>query len=209
MDPRAEALLHFWFGRVPPTPESVAARATFWFEPTPEEDADLARRFGALHAEAHAGELDAWQDEPRGALALVLLLDQLPRNLFRGSARAFASDARALAVARAALARGDDAELVPIETAFLLLPLEHAESMEAQEESVRRVEALAHGAPPAWREMLEGWADYARQHRDIVARFGRFPHRNRALGRASTAEESAFLSAGGPSFGQGATDERG
>lgn len=209
MDPRAESLLHFWFGHVPPTPASVAARAPFWFGPTPAEDEDLRRRFGALHDEAHAGALDAWQSEPRGALALVLLLDQLPRNLFRGSARAFASDAHAIAVARDVLARGDAMSLVAIEHAFLLLPLEHAESLEAQEESVRRCEDLARTAPPEWRELLTGWTVYAREHRDIVRRFGRFPHRNRALGRISTDEERAFLSGGGPSFGQDAGEDRG
>lgn len=136
-----------------------------------------------------------WRNKEKAG-GCVPVLDQLPRNLERGTPEAFACDAQALDAARRAIARGHDAELHPVERAFLLLPFEHAEDRDAQEESVRRFEALVREAPPEWRDVLAPFVDYAREHRDVIARFGRFPHRNAILGRASTGAERAFLSSG-------------
>jgi uncharacterized protein (DUF924 family) len=200
MDPRAEALLAFWFGPLDGDGLAAPERAARWFDGGPAFDRELAERFGADHGEARAGRLDRWADLPRGRLALVLHLDQLSRNLFRGSADAFGTDAHALALARGGLARGEDAGLAPIERVFLYLPFEHSEALEDQEVSVARFRALAEAAPPHARETFAAYLDYAVRHRDVIARFGRFPHRNAVLGRASTAEELAFLATPGSSF---------
>jgi adenylate cyclase len=176
-----DELLAFWFG--PGTSER-------WFAKDPEFDAELERRFGALAAAAAEGRLARWADTPRGALALVLLLDQLPRNLHRGTPAAFAQDARAREATARAIGAGFDAELTPAERLFLYLPFEHSEDPADQERAVELIGAL--GNPE--------WTDYAARHRDVIARFGRFPHRNAALGRASTPEEEAFLREPGSSF---------
>ncbi len=169
-----DELLAFWFA--PGTkPRRFARDGSF--------DAELRDRFGPLAAAAAEGRLDRRAGTPRGALGLVLLLDQLPRNLHRGDPRAFAQDEKARAVASAALAAGHDAALGQDERLFLYLPFEHSEDLADQERSVALFTEL--GAPE--------WLDYAVRHRDIVRRFGRFPHRNAALGRASTEEELDFL----------------
>jgi uncharacterized protein (DUF924 family) len=182
----------FWFGpdavwRAPP------ARAE-WFRKDAAFDAAIRERFLGTWARAARGELDAWREEPRGMVALIVVADQFPRNMFRGEARAFATDALALALARDALERAVDRTVWPQERLFLYLPFEHAESLPDQDRSVALFGALAGetGRP----DLLE----YARRHRDIVARFGRFPHRNAALGRASTAEEARFLLEPGSGF---------
>ena len=161
----------------------------------------VRERFGSEVQAAMAGERDAWAATPTGRLALVLLLDQLPRNLFRRQAAAFAGDARAQAQVQTALAAGEDEALPTIGRVFLYLPLTHAESLPLQDECVRRFERLRATAAPERHADLDNNLRYARLHRDIVARFGRFPHRNAALGRASTAEELEFLK-DGPRFGQ-------
>lgn len=191
MDEMARQVLRFWFGE-PPT---AASRAE-WFRKDPAFDEAIRARFGALVERALAGGLADWDATPRGALARVLVLDQFPRNLFRGTARAFAGDAPALAAAQEMVARGDDGRLAPLERWFVYLPFEHAEDLAAQHESLRLFGALA-GEFPAVGEDALLWA---RRHFDVIARFGRYPHRNAALGRASTPEEVAFLHEPGSSF---------
>ncbi len=186
MDARAKALLDFWFG------PGEAPRAV-WFEPDPAFDVACGD-FLADHARAAAGLNDPWADTAEGALALILLLDQIPRNCFRGTKRAYASDAKAREVTRLALARGFDKSLPPVRRNFVYLPLEHSETLADQEEMVRLAATL--GDHPEGAEIVE----YAVRHRDIVARFGRFPHRNAALGRATTPEEAAFLKEPNSSF---------
>jgi len=161
----------------------------------------LRSAFGSEVEAALAGERDHWAATPLGRLALVLLLDQLPRNLYRRQARAFAGDARAQAQVLAALAAGEDALLPTIGRVFLYLPLTHAEALPLQQECVRRIEGLCASAPPELLAELENNLRFARLHHDIVQRFGRFPHRNAVLGRESSAEELAFLT-DGPRFGQ-------
>ncbi len=168
-------VLGFWFG------PGMAER---WFKKDPAFDAEVLARLGALHDRAAAGELDDWRDSAQGCLALVVLLDQVPRNLFRGQARAFATDAAARALASHAIERGFDQESPQGRRMFLYLPLEHSESLDDQETCVRLIATL---------DENPDWHDWAVSHRDIIARFGRFPHRNAALGRESTPEERAFL----------------
>ena len=189
-----EAVLEFWFDAAPGAPGYGRMREV-WFEgKNPLFDAEVRARLGAAHERAVAGAIGNWQNTPRGALALVILLDQVPRNIFRGTPRAFASDAQARETARAAIARSHDRALLPNERLFLYLPFEHSEDLADQERAIALVASLA--AFPDTANTIAA----ARRHRDIVARFGRFPHRNEALGRASTTEELAFLKEPNSSF---------
>lgn len=192
-----EAVIGEWLGPGEvPSPERIAR----WFARDAAFDAMLRERFGGLLDRAVDGTLEVDVSSPRRALAVVILLDQVARNVHRGTPRAFAGDARAREVARAAMARGDDARVPELHRMFFYMPLMHAEDLDAQEECVRRFEQVARTATPTSRAMLESGLDYARRHRDIVARFGRFPHRNAMLGRTSTDEELAFLTQPGSSF---------
>lgn len=199
---RAEALLAFWFGAARDDPAEAGARRDLWFGGDPGFDEALRERFGADAERAARGELEGWRNEPRASLALVLLLDQLPRNLHRGTARAFERDAAALAVCSEGIRAYRDRRLAPIERAFFYMPLQHAEDVASQQRSLGKYERLVSEAAPAWRDVLAPFRDFAREHREVVLRFGRFPHRNRVLGRESTAEELAYLEAGGATWGQ-------
>ena len=157
-------------------------------------DGELRRRFGELHARAARRELEGWRDSPEPMLALVIVLDQLSRNLFRNDARAFAQDAHARECAAQAISRGDDLELLPVQRTFLYLPYEHSESLADQERAVDLMRSLDGF------EETRGMSEYAVKHRDVVKRFGRFPHRNALLGRDSTAQEIEFLRQPGSRF---------
>jgi uncharacterized protein (DUF924 family) len=185
-------VLEFWFG-APGAPEFGRPRAS-WFQKSDAFDALLRDRFLATHEQAFAGALDPWGERPLSALALAVVLDQFPRNMYRGTPRAFAADPRALALAREVVARGFDEVLLPVQSWFVYLPFEHAEDLDAQRESLRRFERLAIDAAGA------GTFTYAMRHYAVIERFGRFPHRNAILGRASTPEEIAFLARPGSSF---------
>jgi len=180
-------VLDFWFG-APGSRERGRPRKV-WFQKSEAFDADVRRRFLATWEQAVRGKLERWQETPLASLALVVVLDQFPRNMFRGTARAFSSDSHALAAARATIAREFDRLLSPIERGFVYMPFEHAEDLAAQRRSLALFEAL----DPA--DMK-----YAKRHYEIIARFGRFPHRNAILGRESTAEEAEFLRQPGSSF---------
>lgn len=177
----ADSVLDWWF-----SPETKPR----WFGGGEAFDVAVRERLGALCERALAGELAGWAADSRGLLALVILLDQVPRNIFRGTPRAFAGDPEALALARLAVDRGLDQGLTVDERLFLYLPFEHAEHLAEQQRSVALFRAL--GDP--------GYLDYAVRHLAVIERFGRFPHRNAVLGRASTAEELAFLQEPGSSF---------
>ena len=183
-------VLDFWFG-APDSPERGRARKA-WFVKSDAFDQSIRERFAATTLAARRGELDHWSDTPLAGLALLILLDQFPRNLHRGSADAFASDARALSVARTLLGRGFDRVLRPVERLFVYLPFEHSEDLAVQRTSLALFEALARDG--------QDNVDYARRHYEFILRFGRFPHRNAALGRASTPQELAFLAQPGSSF---------
>ncbi|MGH7856769.1 MAG: DUF924 family protein [Candidatus Binatia bacterium] len=196
-----EEILAFWFAGAENDPVAAAERANVWFGADPELDREIARRFSAVATDAAAGRLARWSSDARSALALVLLLDQFPRNLFRGRPEAFAQDASALAVSSAAVAAGHLPRLSPVGQAFLILPLQHAEDLSRQREGLRLYENLAAEVPPAWRPALVPWLDSARAHLAVIERFGRFPHRNAILGREPTAAEREYLAAGGETFG--------
>ena len=189
----SEALLSFWFGDLGDdgVPEDPVAER--WFESSPGFDAELRERFGGLAEAALAGELEDWSHSLRGRLALVLLLDQLTRNLFRGEAAAFSADDRARALVEDALEQGIHHTLRPIERSIFYLPFMHAEDRAAQERSVALYTELAAESPPALAERLNRNLDFAKRHQSVIALFGRFPSRNEALGRESTDAESAFL----------------
>lgn len=189
----AEEVLDFWFGRpgdahhLQPRPE--------WFRKDPAFDAAIRERFGALIEAALRGELAGWAARPRPALAEVIVLDQFTRNARRGSAGMFDGDARALAAARALVASGADRTLPGVMRQFAYLPFEHSETLADQAECLRLFEQLGRDDPA-----LAGLLEWAQKHHDIVARFGRFPHRNAALGRSSTPEETEFLKQPGSGF---------
>lgn len=187
-----QLILDFWFG------EGMSKR---WFSGGPELDEEIRSRFGKQVALAQAGGLTDWEADPQSRLALVIVLDQFSRNIFRGKSKAFAGDERAQQLVTDALARGFDAELPWMGRVFLYMPLMHAESLALQEESVKRFTALEAAVPDDLRASVQSSLDYARQHRDIIARLGRFPYRNSALGRTNTALEFDFLK-NGPRFGQ-------
>ena len=190
-------ILEFWLGPAPDDPESVARAAERWYITDDGFDAEIRDRFGAAIEQAQRGAFADWAETPEGALALVILLDQFPRNAYRGTADAFAGDPVALAVAGGAVERGLDRELACPGRAFLYHPFEHSEDPEDQERSVALFETLAAEVPAAWREFAAGFVPYAHAHRDVIARFGRFPHRNAILGRVDTPEERAYLDGGG------------
>ena len=158
-----------------------------WFKKDDAFDAEIRRRFLATHEAAAAGRLADWERTAEGALALLILLDQFPRNMFRGSARAFATDPQARAVTAAALLRGFDAQVPPNLRAFFYLPFEHSEAMADQDRGIALYTAAGDADGLKW----------AKIHHDIITRFGRFPHRNAVLGRATTADEQTFLDDGG------------
>ena len=193
VDDEARRVLDFWFG----TPDSATfgTQRKIWFDKDEVFDALVAERFGPLIERALRGELDTWSDAAHSALARVLLLDQFTRNAFRGQPRSFAGDAQAVAEASAMVGRRFDESLPPFMRAFAYMPFEHAEGLATQDESVRLFARLVAEAPDC-AHML----DYAHRHRAVIERFGRFPHRNAILGRASTAEEVAYLKKPGSGF---------
>ncbi len=194
VDPGVAQVLAFWFGE--PAQRALGHAREAWFRKDPSFDEAIRARFGVLVDEALAGGPADWADPDHDddALALLLVFDQFPRNLFRGDARAYALDARALALARRLVASGRDACLRPVERAFVYLPFEHAESLADQREAVRLFGTLRGDAHAG------GYVDWAVRHLEVIARFGRFPHRNDVLGRASTAQELAFLAQPGSRF---------
>ena len=193
-----DAVLVFWFGTDVSTPQQAAAVAQRWFTRDAAFDDEIRAKFGDLVERAIEGELGPeWSSTPDARLAQILLLDQFPRNLHRGSSRAFDGDPRARSIALDTIDRGDDQALPPQRRVFLYMPLEHAEDLATQERCVALFEALAAQVPAASREPYDNYAGYARRHRDVIARYGRFPHRNAVLGRATSADEQAYLDAGG------------
>lgn len=186
----AKDVLRFWFGDGPP----FGSRPQ-WFRKNDSFDREIERRFGRLIEQALRGELLAWQSQAETALARVIVLDQFTRNVFRNTPRAFAGDPLALAAARSMRACHHDQALAPVQRVFAYLPFEHAEDLLAQEESVRLFTQVETQTGPT-----DGWLNFAQRHHAIIARFGRFPHRNAILGRASTPEELAFLSQPGSGF---------
>jgi len=194
-------ILNFWFGDGLQLGWPSDDRNALWFRGGPALDADITQRFGPLVHSAVQGGLTEWETDPMQRVALIVLLDQFTRNVFRGQAQAFAGDARAQTLSLATLALGQDNALPTVANMFVLMPLMHAEHPLLQAACEQRFRALQARSQPATAAQLQGNVDAAVQHRAIVDQFGRFPHRNAVLGRPSTAEETAFL-AHGPRFGQ-------
>ncbi|NNC63792.1 MAG: DUF924 domain-containing protein [Gammaproteobacteria bacterium] len=203
MTASAEEILAFWFGEPAVDAAAVQVLMKRWFHTDSEQDALTRDRFGSAMADAAASRLQNWEGRPRSRLALILLLDQFPRNVFRGTAAAFEQDAKALNLTINGIAAAQDRDLGPFERLFFYMPMQHSESIAVQNRSVELFDELARSAGTDFlADALASSADYARQHRDIIARFGRFPHRNEILGRTSTEAEVRFLEQGGATFGQ-------
>jgi uncharacterized protein (DUF924 family) len=199
-----EDILQFWFGDALAEPAAAARRTSFWFGAAPAVDEEIARRFGTVLRSAVSGALAHWESQARSCLAVIVVLDQFPRNIYRGTSAAFACDAQALGITRRGVAVGYLRALRIPEQAFFLMPFQHAEDRAAQREGLALFERLHGEAPAEWRAFTQGIIDFARLHLDIVERFGRFPHRNGILGRVSTAPELEYLAANSQSFGQSA-----
>jgi uncharacterized protein (DUF924 family) len=191
MPPGSRDILQFWFD---------PAHAAHWFAADAGFDAKIRERFSSATKGAGQGRLDGWAESPDSWLALLILLDQFPRNLYRGDARAWAADVKAQRLALSGLDEGLDQSLPPLQRVFTYLPLEHAEDIGLQQRSVALFEALHVAAAPGERARYADFLDYARRHREVIARFGRFPHRNAVLGRASTPEEISYMAQPGAGF---------
>jgi len=192
--PRGEEILFFWFDTPSDKQEYYDERRKLWFAANPQIDQEIQARFLPHYKAAAARELQEWTTSPRSALSLILLCDQFPRNMFRGEPRAFATDARARQVTAQLLLTEGDKQLHPAERMFVYMPLMHSEDLTQQEQSVALFRQLAQDNP------LVDSVSFAIRHREIIKRFGRFPHRNVILGRPSTPEEIAFLQQPGSSF---------
>lgn len=191
MNAQAQAVLDFWFGGAPPRKE--------WFQKNADFDREIEQRFGTQIAQALEGGLHAWDAEgPQAALARILVLDQFCRNVYRDTPLAFAGDHQALEAALDMIDAGEDKTLTPFQRAFVYLPLEHAEDLAMQEQAVALFARLAESEPG--NQGIAAMLDYARRHRDVIQRFGRFPHRNEILQRASTPAEIEFLKQPGSMF---------
>lgn len=202
----ARSVRDFWFGRLPLSPEALEQRLRFWFggdaAALERRDELIRTRFGALLERAASGELASWADGPRRRLSLIVLLDQFPRHIYRGTARAFAHDGQALPLTLSGMQSGADAALDVVERIFFYMPMQHAENRDVQDESVAAYRRLRTEAPAELRATFEATLRSAENHRSIIERFGRFPHRNRLLGRADAPGEPEWLRTGGESFGQ-------
>jgi uncharacterized protein (DUF924 family) len=196
---RAHDVLLFWFGPRPYTAASVQQHSRLWFgahaapELIPQADELIRQRFEDTMRCAESGELGSWDSSPRRRLALIVLLDQFSRHFYRDSAQAYSQDHQALSLSLSGMLYGADAALDPIERIFFYMPLQHAESLDVQEESVAAFRRLLEEAPSELHTTFKEALSAAIEHRDTIARFGRFPHRNAVLGRTSTPDESDWL----------------
>lgn len=200
---RIERILGFWFKAKELSAPQIDGRMDIWFGEDKLFDHEIEKEFLEDVERAAAGRLNHWAKQPRGRLALILLLDQFRRNIYRNSAKAFACDKMALKLCVEGAMERCDQGLEPIERAFFYMPLQHAESRKIQAKSVDIYNRLASAVSPTYRETFETIAQFAELHRDIIDRFGRLPHRNRLLNRRNSPEEEEYLAGDAPSFGQG------
>lgn len=200
---RIDEILSFWFMAKEQNSPKIDARMDKWFGEDKEFDAEIAGEFSDDVERAAAGELDHWARDPQGRLALILLLDQFRRNIFRNTPDAFAGDKAALKLCVDGAKQKMDMTLPPVQRLFFYMPLQHAESAKVQEKSRRMYRQLADAVSETERETFDTTAHFAELHADIIAQFGRFPHRNRILDRENTPEEQEYLQGDTPAFGQG------
>ncbi len=192
-----QEILDFWFGTDEQNP---MAKAAMWWKPDAALDEQIKQRFASEIHEAIQGKLDPWKASPEGTLAWIILLDQFSRNIFRNSHQAFSQDPLALTATLKAIERGDDQKLGAIHRWFLYMPLMHSEDPNIHRRSLEIYTRLAESAPDNFKEALKSAYDFAERHAKIIFRFGRYPHRNKILGRKSTPEEETFLLEPGSSF---------
>ena len=200
MDAPWQPLLEWWFGNSESAKEVAAQKGKLWFGKRDSQDLEARERFGAQVEQALTGGLTEWMQRPEGWLALVLLLDQLPRMIFRDSPKAFSGDLRAQKLVAQGIAADFDRQLTPIQRVFIYLVFEHSENLAVQNEGVSRYIDLVAQQPETDRALFADYLDFAERHQKVIAQFGRFPHRNAVLGRESTAEELVFLSKPGSRF---------
>ncbi|MEO1582206.1 MAG: DUF924 family protein [Pseudomonadota bacterium] len=200
-----EDVLALWFSAREHDAPGIDARMEFWFGEDPELDIQIRHKFGKLISDASEGKLNRWGETAEGRLALILLIDQFRRNIYRGKPEAFALDREALKLCVEGAIAGHDKELPPLKRAFFYMPMQHVESRKVQEKSVAVFRSLAESVSGTELDTFETFADFAELHRDIIAQFGRFPHRNAILGRESTELEREYLQ-DAPDFGQSAPD---
>ncbi len=195
-----ETILHYWFGSSDDDAKIIRGKSGLWWKKNHEVDEEIRRRFEMVLEAELKNELTSWGNNPREQLTRILLLDQFPRNMYRDTAHAFACDERARRLAHAVLTQGTDRKLRPVERVFIYLPFEHSEDVQDQATSVRLFAALAEEVPATLKQAFQNFLDFAEKHKEIIDRFGRFPHRNALLGRDSTPEELEFLKGPGSSF---------
>ncbi|MDH3439761.1 MAG: DUF924 domain-containing protein [Gammaproteobacteria bacterium] len=200
---RIENILTFWFKEHELSAPQIDGRMDVWFGEDEIFDEEIAREFSQDVEDASEGRLDHWAHEPRGRLALILLLDQFRRNIYRNQPEAFEQDKAALKLCVEGAMEKKDKGLLPIERVFFYMPLQHAESRKVQEKSCQIYNKLAYAVSPTFKETFETVAQFAELHADIVRQYGRFPHRNAILGRENTPEEDQYLAGDAPTFGQG------
>lgn len=199
-DPKALEILDFWFGPIKNPEDFPKDRIILWFGKKDNIDRDIRNKYEYLVQAASKHELDSWKKTPRGRLALILLVDQFPRNIYRDTPQAFAYDAQALELAQEGLKNGEDAALLPIEKAFFYFPLMHTENLQIQEQSVKKYKELVLTVPSSLHSNFNSYLAFALRHYDVICTFGRYPHRNKILGRESTQAELDFLETPGSSF---------
>ena len=200
---RIDTILSFWFKEQALTAPQIDRRMDIWFGEDKVFDLECNREFEVDVERATNGELDHWGEDPRGRLALILLIDQFRRNIYRNTADAFSHDKLALKLCVEGAREKKDKGLTPIQQAFFYMPLQHTESLKVQDKAVEIFTRLSEAVSPTYRETFETMATFAELHRDIIAQFGRFPHRNKLLGRENTPEEDEYLAGDSPDFGQG------
>lgn len=199
---RIERILSFWFKEHELTAPQIDGRMDIWFGEDPVFDHEIEKTFARDVEDASNGKLDYWAHQPRGRLALIILIDQFRRNIYRGTAEAFGKDKVALKLCVEGAMQKKDKGLTPIQRVFFYMPLQHAESRKVQAKSVEIFQRLAKAVSPTYRETFETVAQFAELHHDIVQQFGRFPHRNKVLNRKNTPEEEEYLAGDSPTFGQ-------
>jgi uncharacterized protein (DUF924 family) len=195
-------ILQFWFADACDSPEAAHNRNALWFKPDRAVDEQIWELFGDDVIDAASGHYQSWNSNALGSLALIIVLDQFPRNIFRGTAEVYRYDSRALHLAQQGVAQGQLAGLTVPEQAFFLMPYQHAEDLAVQDAGAALCSAMVAAAAPEWRALAASFRDFAVQHHDIIAQYGRFPHRNNVLGRSSTSDETRYLAEGGATFGQ-------
>jgi len=199
---RIDSILAFWFKERDLSAPQIDNRMDVWFSEDPVLDAEIEKEFADDVQRASEGAIDHWAHQPRGRLALILLLDQFRRNIYRNTAKAFEMDRAALKLCVEGAMEKQDRELTPIQKVFFYMPLQHAESRKVQAKSVQIYHRLAETVSATYRETFMTVAQFAELHKDIIDQFGRFPHRNKLLNRKNTPEEDGYLAGDSPTFGQ-------